>query len=426
MEEKHEQKITGYHICLSFFTVFSCFHNTPTTGIPSSPSKEVAIIGDCLFTENTSPVLSAKSHTGDEKMAGFTAAAISSIVVPVVTTIALDSISKYIKSRETNKSSTSSASTYRQNISRPDTKNQCLIFARGNFGNIIDTKSIEKSNPNWTVDKINSLRDQGVNLTTIPEVYLELMLDGFHHTLDPELIVEKDKTEKKCSLDKDIYETAAKENGDNIPYVEMLKDKKNKSCSEYELAKSNWKKGSSINICPRPTYIDYLIGGAKTNQNGDKKISFTASFFTPEKDKKVQFYSHAFDLGNMAAGDDPMTVNDEALYMFDRVKINNTFIASQQIPCFTIQNGISDVFVNTIFLEEERKSDFNLAIADALASESTKKAVVGIIQEEIKADSIKELEEAKAVLDEKKLRKELVCNKEESLEKCAERIRNDF
>ena len=192
--------------------------------------------------------------------------------------------------------------------------------------------------------------------------------------------------------------------------------------AQWQEAQNNEKDRNYSEICPRPTYIDYIHGGTKTNRSGEKKLSFTSSFFTLEKGKKVEFYSNAFDLGAQKPGENAITHKDKKLFTYQRVDNRPSDI----FPCFTTQKPIEGIFANTIFHESEEKSDFNLAIAKAIASDTNKKAVVGILQEELKSDEEKDLAEANAVLTEKNLRANLGCETDESLGECANRVKDGF
>ncbi len=152
-----------------------------------SPAPEMVTIASC-YKPDVNSVAPVISHPPPSKEppaeAIVTMAVVSSVLVPIATNFALDAVANYIETRETNKSATSTAIAYRQildpyNTSEP---NKCLIFVRGKFSDLDAEarQSIqEKNHPNWDVAAVDHIRERGILLSGVPEVYVELYLDNY-------------------------------------------------------------------------------------------------------------------------------------------------------------------------------------------------------------------------------------------------------
>ncbi|MCB2215122.1 MAG: hypothetical protein KQH59_03590 [Desulfobulbaceae bacterium] len=388
------------------------------TRAPASVKPEITFIGDCAFSTVTEP-------PKEEKGLALTFA--STILAPAAVSIAMDSLSSYIIKKEVNKSAESTAISYRQLI---DTrKDQCLFFLRGGFG------AKDDAGQGWDEAEISGawkkLINQGVSLYDQPDVYVEVLLKKYVNEPSKKQRDKLNEAKKNCESTYKKLTEARKETQRDKPKLRNLEDEMKDACDKFILEETNFKAQLFTTVFPKPTYVNYKHGGAKTNSSGEKDISLTTSFSINKDGKNVPFYSYVFNLGKLKPGDKPITEDSQQFYIFNStVGHNDPNKPSIFLPSFRISGGTAlyGVTVSTTFLETEEQSDLNMFIAKALTSDDTKDALLAMLQDGLEPDSEKELKEAASIAEIVALRGEskLGCRPEETLGQCVIRVKREI
>lgn len=367
----------------------------------SSGISERIRIGDCPKSTD----LPSETRALPEETKALPAI-IPAVIVPFAVNFALNAVSNYIKKREEGKSAVSTAFAYRQFID-PSTNRQCLIFSKG----VIEGKPTEQNANGYGIPEIIH-----------PNIYTEIYLDNFKHEASE---VAKN-AEKKTSENYIKANEELKKMRNTIKNSEKLKTYEEKRANAYlqwQKAKSNMESENFSEICPRVTYFEYNKSGAKTNPMGEKDVSLTPVFMTNNNGEMKEVYSHIFRLGKLKPGSTELDLNDNPLSSYNNAPINGIERPSTLIPCFSISEKLDNIFAQLVVIEDKEESQFNLSIAEALASEETKKFLIGKIQDDLRSDYEKAISEAESLKSEKLLREALNCSANEPLMLCVERIK---